>query len=352
MCERSARTLDRREAERNAGQLQAELESGRYVKPTRLLWADFRKRYETEKMATLARGTKGPGKAALDHFERVVNPKYLANATTSTLSTFQAALRTSGMKDVTIGVNLAHLRAALSWAHSMGLLVALPRLAKPAPVKGQRLMRGRPLAAEEFERMLDAVPKVRPKDPDDWQRLLTGLWLSGLRLGEALTLSWEPDAALFVDLYGKHPQLRIYAEAEKGRRDRKLPLTPDFAQWLLQTPEADRTDHVFKLRGLSNRQMTDKRVSRTISAIGKRAGVLVNRDTDKYASAHDLRRSFGTRWAKRVMPAVLQKLMRHSAIETTLRYYADIDADDLAADLWREYGPVCILDDAAFTVGH
>lgn len=38
------------------------------------------------------------------------------------------------------------------------------------------------------------------------------------------------------------------------------------------------------------------------------------------------------------MPAVLQKLMRHSAIETTLRYYADIDADELAADLWREYG--------------
>ncbi len=60
--------------------------------------------------------------------------------------------------------------------------------------------------------------------------------------------------------------------------------------------------------------------------------------TNKFASAHDLRRSFGTRWAKRVMPAVLQKLMRHSAIETTLRYYADLDVDDLAADLWREYG--------------
>jgi hypothetical protein len=71
------------------------------------------------------------------------------------------------------------------------------------------------------------------------------LWLSGLLLGEALILSWEPDAGLFVDLAGKHPQLRIWAEAEKGRRDRKLPLTPDFAQWLLQIPKHERMGLVF-----------------------------------------------------------------------------------------------------------
>jgi hypothetical protein len=42
--------------------------------------------------------------------------------------------------------------------------------------------------------------------------------------------------------------------------------------------------------------------------------------------------------AKRVMPAVLEKLMRHSAVETTLRHYAAIDADDWAEGLWRDYG--------------
>jgi integrase len=305
---------------------------------TEILWADFRKRYETEKMATLARGTKGPGKTALDHFERVINPKYLANATTTTLSRFQASLRAAGMKPTTIGVNLAHLRAALSWAHSMGLLTLLPHIEKPTHEKGQRLMRGRPLVAEEFDRMLNAASRIRPNTADTWRRFLTGLWLSGLRLGEALRLSWEADAGLFIDLSGKHPHLRIWAEAEKGRRDRKLPLTPDFAHWLLQTPEPQRTGLVFPLAGLNGAQMSEKRVSRTISAIGKKAGILVNPEATKYASAHDLRRSFATRWAKRVMPAVLQKLMRHSAIETTLRYYADIDADELAAGLWRDYG--------------
>ena len=269
---------------------------------------------------------------------RIINPKHLANATSPTLSRFQAELRNEGMKEVTLSSHLRCLRAALGWAHAIGLLPILPRVAMPKRPKGQRLMRGRPLATEEFERMLAATPKVRPNDPEPWQRLLTGLWLSGLRLGESFRLSWDPDGALFVDLSGKHPQLRIWAEAEKGRQDRKLALTPDFAEWLLHTPESDRHGPVFPILTRHNPQrMLPNQAGRIISAIGKKAGIIVNKEAGKYASAHDLRRSFGTRWAKRVMPAVLQKLMRHSTIETTLRYYADLDADELADGLWHNY---------------
>ena len=35
------------------------------------------------------------------------------------------------------------------------------------------------------------------------------------------------------------------------------------------------------------------------------------------------------------MPMVLQKLMRHDSIETTLRYYVDLDADEMAEELWK-----------------
>jgi integrase len=339
-CQQSARTRDHREAERKAGQLQADLDNGRHVKPSRILWSDFRKRYEDEKMATLAGGKKGRTSSAFNHFERIINPKFLANATSPTLSRFQAELRNEGMKEVTLSSHLRCLRAALGWAHAIGLLPILPRVAMPKRPKGQRLMRGRPLATEEFERMLAAVPKVRPHDPDQWQRLLTGLWLSGLRLGESLRLSWDPEAAFYLDLSGKHPQMRIWAEAEKGRQDRKLPLTPDFAEWILHTPEAQRRGPVFPILTRHGPQpMLPNEAGRVISTIGKKAGVTVNKETGKYASAHDLRRSFGTRWAKRVMPAVLQKLMRHSTIETTLRYYADIDAEELAGELWRDYCP-------------
>lgn len=163
-------------------------------------------------------------------------------------------------------------------------------------------------------------------------------------------LCLKPDAGFFVDLGGKHPQLRIYAEAKKGRRDRKLPLTPDFAQWLLETPQNERSGFVFPLPSLRHGEALERReVGKIVSQIGRKAGIIVNKAANKFASAHDLRRSFGTRWAKRVMPAKLQKLMRHSAIETTLRYYADIDADDLAADLWREYGSLLSDSSPAMT---
>lgn len=55
----------------------------------------------------------------------------------------------------------------------------------------------------------------------------------------------------------------------------------------------------------------------------------------KFASAHDLRRSFGHRWALRVQPIVLQQLMRHESIETTMTYYVTQDAEAVADVLWE-----------------
>ena len=38
-------------------------------------------------------------------------------------------------------------------------------------------------------------------------------------------------------------------------------------------------------------------------------------------------------------PATLQLLMRHRSIETTMKYYVDLDADDIADELWKTYQP-------------
>lgn len=35
------------------------------------------------------------------------------------------------------------------------------------------------------------------------------------------------------------------------------------------------------------------------------------------------------------MPVVLQQLMRHASIETTLRFYVGTDAERLADELWK-----------------
>ena len=70
-------------------------------------------------------------------------------------------------------------------------------------------------------------------------------------------------------------------------------------------------------------------------SIGAQAKVRV--DANKTASAHDLRRAFGERWAARLMPAQLMELMRHESIETTLSYYVGRNAERTAAILWREH---------------
>ena len=38
------------------------------------------------------------------------------------------------------------------------------------------------------------------------------------------------------------------------------------------------------------------------------------------------------------MPADLKALMRHASIETTMKHYVEIQADDLAGDLWARFG--------------
>ena len=133
------------------------------------------------------------------------------------------------------------------------------------------MMRGRPITTEEYERMLKEVPKVRSKDAAVWKYYLKGLWLSGLRLEESLVLSWDLDAPISVDLSGKRPRLRIDAEAEKGHRNRLLPVTPDFAEFLLARQRIEREGKVFRVDGIfTGKPMTPKRVSRVISAIGKK----------------------------------------------------------------------------------
>jgi len=123
-----------------------------------------------------------------------------------------------------------------------------------------------------------------------------------------------------------------------------LPLAPEFAEMLLQTPEAKRKGRVFNPLPITNHHQKDgicsKRISDIISKIGAAAGVKVSTSQAgrvKFASAHDLRRSFGERWAARIMPKDLMVLMRHESIDTTMRFYVGENASNTADALWNAY---------------
>lgn len=59
----------------------------------------------------------------------------------------------------------------------------------------------------------------------------------------------------------------------------------------------------------------------------------INPKTGKvqYATAHDLRRPFGKRWAKRITTPVL---MRHEKIQSAMAYYFSLKGNEIAEELW------------------
>jgi integrase len=166
--------------------------------------------------------------------------------------------------------------------------------------------------------------------------VLRVLWVTGLRLGEALQLSWTK-GPFRLALDGEFPLLEIAADSDKSGRASVLPLTPEAVAWFRSTPERERRGLVLAPKTPDGRILNRlDTISKTIARLGRLAGVVVSTDPVRYASAHDLRRSFAARLAPRVRAPLLQQLMRHSSIQTTLTYYATADAQAVARELYRD----------------
>jgi integrase len=334
---RSAGTSKEKDAWKTAAAWEEELRAGPHCPPSKVTWKDFRKRYETEHLASLSRNGRDSALFHLNQLEKHLNPDRLCKVNASSLSTLQTKLRATGIKETSIASCLRAIKAALSWAVSVGMLSRVPKVVMPHGAKGRK-MKGGALLGEQFDRLLLAVPKVRPKDAAEWIHYLTGVWLSGLRLAESVALSWDADAMFAVDLSGRRPRFRIKGGAQKSGRDELAPMTPDFAQFLLQTPEPQRHGRVFRLnQDGGSIPISAHHLGKVVAKIGRKSGVIVNAVDGKHASVHDLRRSFGTRWAKRIMPARLRRLMRHANVQTTMQYYVDLDVDEMADELWASY---------------
>ncbi len=334
------------EAERAAGDWEDELNSGA-VGSEKMTWEKFRELYEDQKLPGLADGTRDKVNDVFNKLEREINPKYLRDVTEARLSHLVTVLRSSRLAEDTIRSILAHIKSALSWAVEQKLLSRLPTSPKIRRVKKTTgaPMKGRPITAEEFDRMLAAVPDVvGPDHAPDWQRYLRGLNASGLRLEESLDLRWDDDGRIrprFVE--GQHPVLVIPAECEKGFTDREHPMAPEFAIMLQEVPAERRKGFVFRLngRGHGGGRLKSNAVSKIVSDIGKAAGVKVythpRTGKVKCASAHDLRRTFGERYSRRLTTVELMELMRHENIETTLRYYVGANAQRTAQSIWAAF---------------
>lgn len=336
---RSTKTTVKRDADKFAGKWEDELRNGRYKSPSKITWEEFTDRFILEYCSGLAENTRSKYNTAFTQFQKHTNVTRLQEVDASLVSIFVTGYRATDSEESTLASRLRHLKAAFRWAQSLGLMNEAPSIKMPKRAKGQTLMKGRPLTMEELERMIAKVPQVCGDDvAHGWTRLLWGLWYSGLRLSESVNLYWDGWKGIVVQLDTRRPMLMIPADAEKGNKDRLLPITPDFARFLQETPVEQRTGRVFQVLTKTGRPTTNvPTIGKRIADIGTEAGVKVKDDNGKlkFASAHDLRRAFGQRWSRKVMPAVLMELMRHDSINTTMKFYVGTQAECIADQLWE-----------------
>jgi len=297
-------------------------------------WIEFCERYEIEHLGNRPRKSVQAFQTAshrLSHLVPSVN--FVSDITAKVLVTFATRLRAENKSEATIQAYRDHIMASLRWAVDMDLIAKRPTAPRLSRVPSGS--KGRALTDPEFELLIAALPEAVGEDyADQWAWNLRGAWLSGLRLGEFCNIYWEPqfDSHYIVGIDTARPKMHISAAAEKAYRDRELPLTPDFVSFLRGVDPALRSGRVFRFPLASGETRNTHTIGRRISKAGEISGVRVSRT--KYCSCHDLRRSFGSRWATKVQPFVLKTLMRHSSITTTERYYVSIRSDSVADALY------------------
>lgn len=335
---KSTGTPNKRDAERFGGKLEKSLNAGDQVQTRRHLWADFRKNVETSMLVTKRPTTQVSYKETLRAVETHVNPLYVTGVNAEAVDTFTAALRAAGVRESTVAKHLRTLKAVLRWGHKRKYLATVPAFDMP---KGTKVAGGRAISDAEFTTVLKAVPAVVGKErAAGWSYLLRGLWTSGLRIGEAHLLTWDRPGMPRVLVDRDRPMLVIPGAYQKNGKDSRTPIVPEFLELLRETPEADRTGFVFNPLPAAEKgeRPTREAFQTTVTRIGVKSGVRVRDDRESFVSSHDLRRSFCHRWSRRVLPQILRVLARHADVSTTLRYYADSDADLTFDAVWDAVG--------------
>lgn len=334
---KSTETSVAKDAERAAERWQAELNGGKFKPAADKTWEEFRHDFEMEHLAHQSDNYWSIYQAAFNRWEKVTGIVNMSDAH-DLLHKYEVSLRRASISVNTVATYMKHMRTALYWAAEHGY-VSKQKIKVPAGSDDQ--MKGRAIEDAEFPLMLDAVDRVIPEYADDWKHYLMGLWLSGLRRSESIRLSWDAGDGfeiLQTDLFWK---FRIRAGKQKNRKGQLCVMTPDFSDWLQSvTPKEKRKGLVFNPVGFRGDRLTDSEVGRMVSEIGRTAGIVTDEAEGRHATCHDLRRSFGTRWASRVMPADLKELMRHDSIETTMKYYVSQNTDALAARLLTAFPKV------------
>ncbi len=290
----------------------SELKKVRYGDLRRALLDNYTERGNKSLLTTASGEETICGLKHLDAFFEysTANPGVpVTRITTDAAREFARKRQAEGAGNATINRSLAALRRMLRLAQEDGKTQVVPkiRLLKEPPARKGFLPR------EQFERLLAALP-------DTLRPLIVFLYYCGVRLGEALQITWAQ-----VDLDGA--LIRLEDEQTKTGEARTVPL-PDLLVAMLQ-PIEPKEGHVFNATNL--RKEWRKACAATgLGTLQKVEGTYDLRYTGLII--HDLRRSaIRNLIAAGVSEKVAMTISGHKTREVFDRYYIVDSADVLDA---------------------
>jgi integrase len=273
---------------------------------------------------------KPTGEGAVGFFGRTL----LAEIGAPELRAFADHVSSRGVRRQTVRLALAPVKALLATAHEDGLI-------RHNPAAGLRNL----LPADE-DREADVVKALAPDElaalldamPDAWRPFFEFLAETGLRVGEAVEVRWSD-----VDLGGRWLTVgRRYYRGRvglpKGRKTRRVPLSPRVARslWTMRGKAAD-GDLVF-MSERGGRVDQSNVMSRVLKPAAVEAGLGVwvvdgkargGRRAESWVGFHTFRHTCATMLLRGGWNAPqAQRLLGHSDPGFTLRRYVHLlDAD-------------------------
>lgn len=327
----STGTSDPAKAEDQRADLEYELNNNLHDRPSRVLWSKFIRLYIRQKFGgKIVKGDdpKSPLlgridpatentpvntllklRAVLNGYTSKMKPDTLGDVTAKTLARYMMEMREDGQSPSTITGHIVYLRTMLKWAQSQGYISSVPVVTMPKIPKGANKVKVRAaakLSEADFDRLIKYCPT------NSWKLLVSFAWHCGMRRNEAM------------GVHGEHIDLAnhiINIPRNKSRDQSHQVVIPPELDTILRKMFPDGIPDGPIVREIP---ACDKEVSRFfVDKIAKPAGVKGNSRRTGFVTLHDLRRSYGSRWASKVVPQVLRELMRHSDLKTTLEFYAD-----------------------------
>lgn len=325
----------RKLAERFAEKVQQEVRDGKADPPKKVTLLDFFREHKHVMAGNLAPKSLQMQVAAFEKLAHSVGWDCLVSrVSVRDIEKFRANRLKEGISPATANKELRTLRRVFNLAI---LRRYLPRDGNPCV--GLQMLKVAP-QRPAYIRPGEFVAIFRHAHDRYWRTFLTTIYSSGIRLREAMNLTWQD-----VDFAAGHLHVTrrtasgwVQAWTPKDHEMRTIPVPPQVIGLLTALRAAAPQDCPYVFLDESRWDFYCQQVTSgkwregqdLMNNMLRRFQTICRRAKVREYTIHDLRRSCITNWARQLPIHVVQKLAGHSDIKTTQQFYLSVQADDLA----------------------